>query len=149
MLSPPPIQPIDLSSYRDTVSLSSAREITASYIQQAQQKYKKHHNQKATTRKYRVGDWVLVRFPSDETGKARKFSRPWHVPYRVVDIREPDTLVVKVYRPQDGRIQIHQARVTPCPPAFPAGYFWYALDLVTPPEMGRQATTGRGSRATC
>ena len=75
---------------------------------------------------------MLVRFPSDETGKACKFSRPWHVPYCVVDIRDPDTLVVKVYRPQDGRIQIHQARVTPCPPAFPAGYFWYALDLVTP-----------------
>ena len=32
---------------------------------------------------------------------------------------------VKVYRPQDGRIQIHQTRVTPCPSAFPAGYYWY------------------------
>ena len=76
-------------------------------------------------KEYRVGDWVLVKFPADETGKARKLSRPWHGPYRVVDIRQPDVTVVKVYRPQDGRIQIHQTRVTPCPPAFPAGYFWY------------------------
>ena len=63
--------------------------------------------------------------PADETGKARKLSRPWHGPYHVVDIRQPDMTVVKVYRPQDGRIQIHQTRVTPCPPAFPAGYYWY------------------------
>ena len=46
-------------------------------------------------------------------------------PYRVVEIREPDVTGVKVYRPQDGGIQVHQTRVILCPSAFPAGYYWY------------------------
>ena len=32
---------------------------------------------------------------------------------------------VKVYYPQDGQIQVHQSRVTECPPEFPAGFYWY------------------------
>jgi len=55
----------------------------------------------------------------------RKLSRPWHGPYRVLGVREPDVTVEKVYRPQDGAIQVHQTRVTPCPDEFPAGHYWY------------------------
>ena len=46
--------------------------------QLAQENYKKHHNQKATTRMHQTEDWVLMRFPSDETGKACKLSHRWH-----------------------------------------------------------------------
>ena len=77
------------------------------------------------TGQYSVGDWVLVRFPYEETGKARKLSQPWHGPYHVVDIRKPDMTVVKVYRPQDGQIQITRNLLTPCPDSFQAGYYWY------------------------
>ena len=42
---------------------------------------------------------------------------------RVLSQDDPDITVVKVYRPQDGQIQIHQSRVKPCP-NFPAGFFW-------------------------
>ena len=45
----------------------------------------------------------------------RKLSRPWHGPYRVLTLDDPDITVVKVYYPQDGQIQVHQARVKPCP----------------------------------
>ena len=57
-----------------------------------------------------------MRFPQDETGRQCKLSCPWHGPYRIVERRDPDVTVVKVYAPQDGQIQIHQDRVTPCPP---------------------------------
>jgi hypothetical protein len=60
----------------------------------------------------RVGDWVLVRFPYEETGKNRKLFQPWHGPYRVLYYREPDVIVVKVYFPQETQIQVHQTR--PC-----------------------------------
>ena len=127
MLPPSGVQFTDVSTYREelTVSLASARNLAASSIRQAQKKYKKSYDRKVVCRDYRVGDWVLVRFPHEETGKGRKLSRPWHGPYRVVEANEPDVTVVKVYRPQDGQIQVHQTRVTPCPPAFPAGYYWY------------------------
>ena len=99
VLPPTSIQPTDINDYREelTLSLSSAREIAASCIRQAQQKYKKDYDKRSTVREYRLGDWVLVKFPADETGKARKLSRPWHGPYRVVDLRAPDVTVVKVY----------------------------------------------------
>ena len=86
---------------------------------------------------YQVGDWILIRFPQDETGIMRKLSRPWHGPYRVVDKRDPDITAVKVYAPQDGQIQVHQSRVVHCPCELPAGFYWYG---------GRRSSPGRPPR---
>ena len=55
----------------------------------------------------------------------RKLSRPWHGPYRVTALREPDTSVSKVYQPQSPAIYVHQSRVKPCPCNFPAGFYWH------------------------
>ena len=63
--------------------------------------------------------------PSDETGHMQKLARPWHGPYRVVRVDEPDVTVEKVYQPHGGPIQVHQTRVTQCPDEFPPGHFWY------------------------
>ena len=38
---------------------------------------------------------------------------------------ETGVTAVKVYSPQDGTISVHASRVTRCPPAFPAGSYWY------------------------
>ena len=66
-----------------------------------------------------------MRFPQDETGKQRKLSRPWHGPYRVTQINDPDITVVKVFFPDDGPIQVHQSRACMCPEQLPAGFYWY------------------------
>ena len=128
------INALDLTDYREEMilALSSARNLAVRNIQQAQKRYKDYYDRKATKNHFRVGDWVLVRFPAEKSGKDRKLSHPWHGPYRVVDCREPDITVAKIYRPQDGQIQIHQMRVTPCPPDFPAGYFWYGKKQHSP-----------------
>ena len=125
VLPPASVMPADLGDFREelTISLASAREIAASSIQQAQKKYKKNYDCRGTEKECQVGDWVLVKFPADETSRTSKLSRSWHGPYCVVNIRQPDMTIVKVYRPQDGCIEIHQTRVTPCPPAFPASYY--------------------------
>lgn len=93
-----------------------------------------------------IRDWVLVRFPQDETGKLRKLSRPWHGPYRIVSRDDPDVSVSKVYFPQEGSIQVHQSRVCPCPPEFPAGYFWYGPKRHSPgrPPKWTQSLLQRG-----
>ena len=101
-------------------------------MQKAQKRYKVQYDRKSTKTKYRLGDWVLVRFPHEETGKQRKLSQPWHGPFRVVSCDNPDITVVKIYFPQDGQIQIHQTRVTPCPDDFPAGYYWYGQKKHSP-----------------
>ena len=40
-----------------------------------------------------------MKFPGEETGRMRKLSRPWHGPYRVLEVNGPDITVEKVYRP--------------------------------------------------
>ena len=67
----------------------------------------------------------------------RKLSRPWHGPYRVVDKRDPDITVVKIYVPQDDPIQVHQSRVAPCPPELPAGFYWYGKKRFCPGRLPR------------
>ena len=68
---------------------------------------------------------MLVYHPQDETGGNRKLSRPWHGPYRVTSIQDPDVCLVKVYFPQDQEIRVRQSRVKACPVNFPSGFYWY------------------------
>ena len=73
---------------------------------------------------YRLGDWVFIRFPVEETGPNRKLSSPWHGPYHIVARKDPDVTAHKSLLPQ-GQIQVHQQRVTHCLPALVTGYYWY------------------------
>ena len=118
LLPPHELEATEVSDYREEVilSLSTARKLAAESIRAAQSRYKGSYDRSSRKADYQLGDWVLVRFPQDETGRQRKLSRPWHGPYRVIDRRDPDVTVVKVYSPQDGQIQVHQTRVTHCPP---------------------------------
>ena len=120
-------QPTAVADYREQlmISLSSARDLACKNIQQAQKKYKENFDRQATHRQYKVGEWVFIRFPKEESGKKRKLSRPWHGPYRITACREPDVTATKVYKPGDDAIQVHQSRVCPCPQGFPPGYYWY------------------------
>ena len=70
------IEPAYLSDYREELiqSLSSARALDASNIRAAQRKYKRQYDKKARPVNFRLGDWVLVRFPQEESGKQQKLS---------------------------------------------------------------------------
>jgi len=121
------MSPVGLEDYQEhlVLSLSSARELAACTIQAEQQKSKIHYdcNHHVSNQPYQVGDWVLVRFPHEETGAQRKLSGPWDGPYCVVRYQAPNVTMIKVYKPHDGQINAHQTRVTPCPKEFPAGYY--------------------------
>ena len=126
------MKPADLVSstvedYREEVmlSLSSARELAVESVQKAQKRYKKFYDRDAKQIDYRVGDWIFIRFPADESGKGHKLSHPWHGPYRILARKDPDVTATKVYFPQEGHIQVHQQRVTKCPPELVTGYYWY------------------------
>ena len=106
-------------------SLSSVRELATRHIQAAQRRYKKHYDQTAKETKLKVGDWVLIRFPAEESGARRKLSHPWHGPYRVTCLNHQNATAVKVYFPQEDALQVHLSRVRPAPSDFPAGYYWY------------------------
>ena len=91
--------PTTIEDYREELilTLSSARETALENIQKAQQRYKKSYDHRSDDYTYKIGDWVLIRFPSEETGRLRKLSRPWHGPYRVTSCNKTNITVVKVY----------------------------------------------------
>ena len=97
-----------------------------SLLLKAQMKYKMQYDHKAKPDQYRIGEWVLIKFPSEESGKQRKLSRPWHGPYRIMDLTDIDVTAIRIYFPEDGSIKVHQSCVSPCPVGFPAGYYWYS-----------------------
>ena len=101
-------------------------------VKEAQKNYKKQYDKKSTVIDYKLGDWVFVHFPEEETGKKRKVSRPWYGPFRVVARRDPNLTVTKVYFPEDTPIEIHQLRVCPSPNALPAGFYWYGARRRSP-----------------
>ena len=121
------VQATDLTDYREELmmSLTTARSLATSHIRRAQKKYKYQYDRRARTTECQVGDWVLIRFPREETGANRKLAQPWHGPYRVISIDGPDVTAIKVYFPEKKSIHIHRSRVQPSPAGFPAGYYYY------------------------
>ena len=101
------------------LTLSSARQTALETIEKSQQRYKAQYNRKADDLLYRMGDWVLIRFPSEETGRFRKLSQPWHGPYRITSCNDMNVTTVKMYFPLETAIQVHQLRIKPCPVGFP------------------------------
>ena len=135
-----PLKATNLTDYREEMmlSLSSARSLAKGINKEAQRRYKLQYDKTATTSKFRVGDWVLVYFSQDETGKTRKLSQPWHGPYRIISRDDPDLTVTKIYFPDDPSIQIHQSRVQPCPPSLPTGFYWYGSKRSKPGRPPKQ-----------
>ena len=98
----------------------------------AQKHYKAHDDKKQYQVELKLGDWVLVYFPKGKVGRNHRLSRPWHGPYRIIEKRDPDITLCKVYFPEEKSIQVHQTRIQPCPVNFPAGYYWYGSRRVGP-----------------
>ena len=94
-------KPTAVADYRQELikSLSTARQAAFSSISRSQNKYKEQYDSKSDLYKYRVGDWVLIRFPSEETGRFRKLLRPWHRPDRITSCDDTCVQAVKVYFP--------------------------------------------------
>ena len=145
-----PSGPVDITEYHEEVvlSLSSARKFAAANIKVAQRNYKCQYDKHSVSVRFKVGDLVLVQFTHEETGKNRKFSHPWHGPYRVVQCNDPDVTVVQHFFPEEGAIQVHQLRVCAFP-QLPAGYYWHGGNChsagKTPEWVERLLTNGSSS----
>ena len=119
------------------LSLSSAQQLANETIQEAQRKYKAQFDRKAQPDRFRIGEWVLIKFPHEESGKNRKLSRPWHGPYRIITMTDKDITAIRIYFPKDGSIKVHQGQVTKCLMGFPAGFYWYGDKKQGPGHLPR------------
>ena len=70
LISPSLLELTELNFYSEelVLSLSMAREVAALHIRRAQVKYKKLHDKKAKLSTFKIGEWVLVRFPMKSQG---------------------------------------------------------------------------------
>ena len=56
-----------------------SHEHAMSSLKKVQKWYEKQYDKKASTVPLWCGDWALIHFPQDVSGKQMKLSRPWHV----------------------------------------------------------------------
>lgn len=127
------------------LNLLLARKSVLENIRKSQGRYKAQYDRNSSNYQYRVGEWVLIRFPSDETGKQRKLSRPWHGPYRMITVNDTNPTAAKVYFPCEDAIKVHRARPKPCLEGFMAGYYWYGNKRKgpgTPPKWVENVLAG-------
>ena len=109
---------VDLVDYKvDLVaSLTDAWDLARRNVKQAQKKQKHQYDRRATTHpKYHVGDRVFIFKPGAVQGKARKFARPFHGPYRILELTPTNVSVQPVDKPQEAPIFVSLDRVRRCP----------------------------------
>ena len=107
---------IPIADYRRELihSLISAGKLACQCVVEAQKRYKFQYDKHLQPVDFQLRDRVFVHFPQDETGPLCKLSRPWHCPYRVIAVHEPEITLIKVYFSNHSPIQVHQSRVKPC-----------------------------------
>ena len=99
MLSPDGAQPTAVADYRQELieSLSTVRQTALHSISRSQKKYKKQYDSKSDSYQLCVGDWILICYPSEEIGRLKKLSRPWHGPYRITACDNTDVSAVSLF----------------------------------------------------
>ena len=117
---------IDLDTYKGELmtGLVEAWKLAKKHVQQAQRAQKKYYDKKTKEPTYREGDRVFVYMPKEKANKAYKFARPFHGPFRVVEVLETGVVVRRVDQPQGETIRVAFNRVWRCPNPIPEDEFW-------------------------
>ena len=131
---------VDIDDFKTDLvcNLSEAWELARQNISQSQKKQKQHYDKGARLKDYHVGDTVFVHMPGDVQGKAWKFARPFHGPYRILELTPTNASVCLVDKPQDAPIFVSLDRVRRCPKEIPDGETW----------SGKRGTKKRKTRKT-
>ena len=117
---------VDLDDYKTelTDGLTTAWNLAQNQIRKSQQRQKKYYDRSAGRTKISVGDRVFLYVPSAKTGKAHKFARPFHGPYRVLEVTSNDARIVPVHTPKAEPIFVALDRIRLCPKEIPFEVHW-------------------------
>ena len=103
--------------------LTEAWSMAQKQVQKAQ---KKQYDKNTKEPDLKVGERVFVYMPKEKATKAYKFARPFHGPFRVVEVLDAG-VVVRLVDPWRGEsIRVAVNRVRRCPEAVPEGESWPA-----------------------
>ena len=119
--------------------MTDAWDLARQSIGHAQRRQKDMYDKNARTT-FREGERVFLLKPAEKTGETRKFSRPFHGPYRVVEMRPNTATIRRVDRPQEEPILVSLDRLRRCPQEIGEG-FWPPNRSVTDTRRVKQGDT--------
>ena len=117
--------------------MSEALDLARQCVRKAQKKQKEYYDTKMRPPSFRVGDRVFLFKPADNTGPPRKFARPYHGPFRVVEMDVNTAKIRRVDRPDEDALLVAVDRLRYCPTEVPDA-FW-------PPARQRGKKQERGA----
>ena len=95
--------------------MAEAWNLAQKCIGRAQGRQKTYYDKKSRPPRFTVGDRVFLFKPAEKTGEARKLSRPYHGPYRVVQLDTNTVHIRRVDCPQEDAILVALDRLRRCP----------------------------------
>ena len=108
---------VDLREYgADLAShMGEAWDLARQCIHKAQKKQKHYYDKKARPPNFRVGDRVFLFKPAEKTGPLRKFARPYHGPFRVMEMDVNIAKIRRVDKSEEDAILVAVDRLRRCP----------------------------------
>ena len=134
---------VDLDDYKtDLMSgLTDAWELAREQLKKSQKSQKRFHDRKSTEVKVEVGDRVFLHMPAATKGSAHKFSRPFHGPYRVLEVTTNDAKICPVHSPNSEPIYVSLNRIRHCPDEISEDEFWPPRKKKTQKKLSEDGTT--------
>ena len=116
---------VDLDDFKTemTVHMSEAWEMARANVKKAQRRQKQQYDRRARPVEFKPGDRVFIHMPGSKRGKAHKFARAFHSPYRILELVENGVIARPVDRPQGEPVRVALDRVRVCPSQIP-DQFW-------------------------
>ena len=119
---------VRLDTYKGELmsGLTEAWSMAQKQVQKAQKSQKKQYEKNTKEPDLKVGERVFVYMPKEKATKAYKFARPFHGPFRVVEVLDAGVVVRPVDPWRGESIRVAVNRVRRCPEAVPEGESWPA-----------------------
>ena len=138
---------IDINGYKTalTLNFTGAWSLARQQVQKAQRQQKRFYDRGSRKPTFCVGDRVFVYMPVAKTGKAYKFARLYHGPYRVLEVTASDARVARVDRPQGTPLFVAIDRLRHCPAEISPNESW--PELPTPKRGPPKETATPGPEA--
>lgn len=131
---------VDLKEYGLDLyaKMTEAWEMARQHIGHAQKRQKATYDWKSHVPMFREGERVFLFKPAEVTGERRKLARPFHGPYRLLEVGPNTAKIRRVDRPEEEPILVSLDRLRKCPVEV-GEEFW-------PP--GQKQHPNKGSHAT-
>jgi len=117
--------------------LGSAWESARTCVKRAQKNQKAYYDRKSRNSNFMVGERVFLFKPAEKTGENRKLARPYHGPYRIVDVTSNNASLCRVDRPHEEPVLVALSRLRRCPSEV-KNVFW-------PPDKGKPRRSNKKS----